>query len=419
MKLSRWLVVVGLCLACVFEAHDAEARGPSTPEERAKVVKLARWLEQNPLAENAPATRQWLQEWIADVPDIRFKMCADLLGHALGDNYSYSREVNQQMLFSGAAFTLERQDKARDDIAVYHAGVEGALRVYQVLVRSKPDAKLAFLDDLVAKRDQGQLVDFVAKEAKARCKRLNILLIAAPAGAAVGFVLALLIARWFSRRTDDVTESERLTLGKASRRIATISQWIVLSCVAYYVTVGIALHFLEPEYDPRFRFMSEYAWGAYGWLMTTTFFVLGLALVTVAVGLLEFHRSSLSGRIGVGLLLVGSLGVCLAGVFREFIPHAAAGAVGLPSIVIATLILSWGFRRAEGWQPIHRITLLIALGMLVAFLSIVVDVGMPGLQQRVFLGLVLLWLSVVVRRLVQLTRGFARELEPTPNPARS
>jgi hypothetical membrane protein len=420
MKLNRWLVVVGLCLACMFEAHDAEARGPSTPEERSKVVKLARWLEQNPLAENAPATRQWLQEWIADVPDIRFKMCADLLGHALGDNYSYSREVNQQMLFSGAAFTLERQDKARDDIAVYHAGVEGALRMYQVLVRSKPDAKLAFLDDLVAKRDHDQLVDYVDKEAKERCKRSNILLIAAPAGAAVGLVLALLIARSFGRRrTDDGAEPERLTLGRASRRIASISQRIVLSCVAYYVTIGIALHFLEPEYDPRFRFMSEYAWGAYGWLMTTTFFVLGLALVTVAVGLREVHQSYLSARIGIGLLLVGSLGVSLAGVFREFIPHAAAGAVGLPSIVIAALILSWGFRWAEGWQPIHRKTLLIALGMLVAFLSIVVDVGMPGLQQRVFLGLVLLWVSVVVHRLAELTRVFPRELQPTKNTTQS
>lgn len=404
MKLNRGLVAAGLFLVCVFHAHQVQARGPSTREERAKVVELARWLEQNPLAKNAPETRQWLQEWIADVPDIRFRVCADLLGHALNENYPYSREVNQQVLFSGAAFTLERQDKARDDIAVYNAGVEGALRVYEVLARSKPDAKLAFLDDLVTKRDQGLLVPYVAREAKERCKRSNILLIAAPAGAAVGLVLALLIAWWLGRgRADDFAAPERLTLEKANRRIATISQWIVLSCVVYYVAIGIALHFLEPEYDPRFRFMSEYAWGPYGWLMTTTFFVLGLALVTVAVGLREVHQSSLSARIGIGLLLVGALGVCLAGVFREFIPHAAAGAVGLPSIVIAALILSWGFRRAAGWQSIHRVTFLIALGMLVALLSIIMAVGLPGLQQRAFLGLVLLWLSVVVHRLVRLT----------------
>jgi hypothetical membrane protein len=103
--------------------------------------------------------------------------------------------------------------------------------------------------------------------------------------------------------------------------------------VGYYVAVEIALHFLEPEYDPRFRFMSEYAWGQYGWLMTTTFFVLGLALVTVAVGIRELYGSSRSARIGFGLLVVGALGVSFAGVFREFILHSVGSAVGLPSIV--------------------------------------------------------------------------------------
>jgi len=402
MKLSCRLAVTGAFLFCAVQVEHAETRGPSTREERTKVIELTKSLEQDPLNENAEANRRWLRQWIADVPDIRFNVCNNLLGHALTDNYPYSREVNMQVLFSGAAFTLEHQDKARDDIAVYNAGLEGALRVYEVLLRAKPDAKLAFLDDLVAKRNQGQLVVYVAKEAKERCKRLKIELIATPAGAAVGFVLALLIARWFGRRpADNVAAPERLILKKVTRRIATNSQRIVIICAAYYVIVAMALHFLEPEYDPRYRFMSEYAWGAYGWLMTTTFFVLGLAIVTVAVGLREAYQSSLSAHIGFGLLLIGALGICLAGVFRDFIPHAAAGAVGLPSVLMATLLLSWSFRRTSVWQPIHRVTFLVALGMLVAFLSMIVNVGMPGLQQRAFLGLLLLWLSVVVHRLVR------------------
>ena len=419
MKLNRRLVAAGLFLFWVFHTQHVQARGPSTGEERAKVVQLARWLEQNPLASNAPEARQWLQEWIADVPDIRFWVCADLLGHALNESYPYSREVNQQVVFSGAAFTLERQDKARDDIAVYTAGVEGALHVYEALARSKPDAKLAFLDALVTKRDQGQLGAHVAREAKERCKRSNIVLTAAPAGAGVGLMLALLIAWGVGRgQATGVAAAEPLTQ-EASRRIATISQKIVLVCVAYYVTAIIVLHFLEPEYDPRFRFVSEYAWSPYGWLMTTTFFALALALVTVAVGLREVSGSSLSARVGFGLLVVGALGVSFAGVFREFIPHSIGGAIGLPSIVIAALMLSWRFRHAKGWRPIQTVMLLIALGMLVALLSVIMDVGMPGLQQRIFLFLVLLWLSVVVHQLVRLTRYHGRVSEPTENPARS
>jgi len=67
------------------------------------------------------------------------------------------------------------------------------------------------------------------------------------------------------------------------------------------------------------------------------------------------------------------------------------------------LLLSWTFRRAVGWQTIHRVALLIGLAMLAMFFLMVADLGMPGLQQRVFIFLFLLWLSIVVDRLVRVT----------------
>jgi hypothetical membrane protein len=406
MKLSRGLVVASVLLVCAVQGLHAQSRGPWTPAERAKVVALTRGLERDPLGEDAPATRQWLQAWVIDVPDIKVYVCDNLLDHGLGDNYPYAREINSQVVFSAAAFAIERQDKARDDIAQYSAGVDGALRTYEVLLKSNPAAKSAFLDGFLAKRDRGALLDHVATLAKEKCKRSNTESIAAPAGAGVGLVLGLLVARWFGgRRVRRVTGVGPAKAGSGSARIATISRAIVFVCAAYYVIVGVALHILEPEYDPRFRFMSEYVWGAYGWLMTTTFFVLGLAAFAVAAGLRDVHQSSRSARIGFGLLAVGALFVCLAGVFREFIPHAAASGVAIPSIVMAALLLSWSFRQAGGGQTIYRPMLLIALGMLAAFLSMVADVGMPGLQQRVFLFLFLLWLSIVAHRLVRVTAG--------------
>lgn len=403
IKFSCRLVPVCLVLLCALQVHQAQTRGPSTPEERAKVIELTRWLEQNPLAENALANRQWLRQWITDVPDIRFKVCSELIGPGLGDNYPYSQEINLQTLFSGAALTLEHQDKARDDAAVFTAGIEGALRVYEVLLKSKPDARSALLDDLLAKRDRGELAHHISRMAEEKCKRTNILLIAAPAGAGVGLLMALFVARWFGGRRVDRLATSGLTPKELSARIATLSQKIVFTCAAYYVVVGIALHILEPEFDPRYRFMSEYVWGAYGWLMTATFFVLGFAILTLAVGLREVHQSSWSARIGFGLLVIGALFICLAGVFKEFTLHSAASAVGLPSTLLAVLLLSWSFRRAAEWRPVYGATLLIALGMLAALLSIIADVGMPGLQQRIFLFLLLVWLSIVAHRMVRIT----------------
>jgi hypothetical protein len=132
MKLSRKLAVAGAFLFFALQVQHAQAREPSTPAERTKVIELTRSLERDPLNENAAANRQWLRQWIAEVPDIRFNVCDDLLGHGLTDNYPYSREVNLQVLFSGAAFTLEHQDEAGDYIAVYNAGVEGLASVRRI-----------------------------------------------------------------------------------------------------------------------------------------------------------------------------------------------------------------------------------------------------------------------------------------------
>jgi hypothetical membrane protein len=384
------LGIAAVFVVCALQPHHAQARGPSTPEDRGRFVTLVRALERDPLAANANATRQQLREWMIEVPDIRFTVCPNLLGHAVGTEYRYSREVSLQVLLSGAVLTIEDPGKARDDVAVYTAGVEGALRAYEVLVRSMPDAHLAVLDDLIAKRDRSELVDHIARLADDKCKRLNALLIAAPIGAAVGLALALLVARWY-------------TPGNITARTATIFRRIVLICVAYYVIVGVALHFLEPEYDPRFRFMSDYAWGTYGWLMTTTFFVLGLAVLTIAVGVRGVHHSSRGARTGFGLLVIGALFVCLAGVFRGFPLHDVASAVAFPSLVMAVLFLSWSFRNAAGWQVIHPVTFLLAVGMFAALVSMIVDIGMPGLQQRGFFVLLLVWLSIVAYSLVRVT----------------
>ena len=403
MKLSREVVrVIGLLLICVLQFHCTLGRGLSTPEERVKAINIARSLERDPLAKNAAASRQWLLNWIIEVPDIRFKSCVGLLRPGVGDQYRYSAEVNQQIMFSAAAFKLEHPDHLRNDTGTYLAGVEGALRVYETLMQSVPDAKLAFLDDLVTKRDHGALANHVTKLAKEKCKRPKTELILNLAGAGVGLVLSLLVAQWFGRH-----RSESVTNRNGRIRIARITERVVFLCAAYYVIVLIVLHILQPEFDPRFRFMSEYALGDYGWLMTTTFCALGLASFAAAIGLGDICQSSRSTRIGLGLLVVAAIFIWLAGIFRDSIPHLLAGVVAFPSMVMAVLLLSWTFRRATGWQTLYRAGLFIGLVMFAMFFLMVADQGMPGLQQRVFIFLFLSWLSIVVHRSVRLTAAAA------------
>ena len=360
MNLNHKVVfVIALFLMCALQMQCTLGRGLSTPEERAKAIKIARSLERDPLAKDAPAKRQWLMNWIIEVPDIRFKSCIGLLDPGVGNQYRYSAEINQQIIFSAAAFTLEHPDHLRNDAGAYLAGVEGALRVYENLVKSAPDAKLAFLDDLVAKRDHGELADHVANWPTKSVRGPKTELILNLAGAGVGLLLGLFVAQWFGRRrVHGVTGAGSVTPGNGSARIATIAQRVVFVCAAYFVIVLIVLHILEPEFDPRFRFMSEYALGDYGWLMTTTFFALGMAAFAVAAGLRHVHQSSRSARLGFGLLAVGAMFIWLAGVFRDSIPHLLASVVAFPSILMAVLLLTWTFRQAAGWQTIYRVNAL-------------------------------------------------------------
>ena len=393
-------LLVGLLLfASTVELRcgDSGGRGPSTIEERARVVALSQSLETDPLREDAAASRRWVRQWMAEVPDLNFIVCDDLLGDSL-NGHAFVGEIRDQVAISGAAFALEHQGMARNDAAVYAAGVEGALRTYEALLRSRPDTRAGRLDDLVAKRDRGELGAHVAELARQRCPRPRaaMLWIAAFAGAGVVLLLAVLVG-WLFRRKD--------ARGVLSDGRAKTLRTIVLVCAAYYLLVAVALHVLEPDYDARFKFMSDYAWSSHGWLMTTTFFVLALAILAVAIGIREVSRWLPSARLGCGLLVVAASGVSLAGVFRGFPLHDIASALAFPGMAMAALHLSWRFRQAVEWRALHRGTSLIALGMLAMLLSMIANVGWPGLQQRCFLLMFLAWLCVVANRLVTITAG--------------
>jgi hypothetical protein len=120
--------------------------------------------------DGAHEKRQALFEWLVEVPDVHAKVCADLLMEARGDEYPYSGEITLHEVLAAGVFAIEHPEKAKnDEVAMYTASVEGALRVYEALLKSTGDAKLDFLDDLVKKRNRGKLAAHVGKMAK-KCK---------------------------------------------------------------------------------------------------------------------------------------------------------------------------------------------------------------------------------------------------------
>jgi len=144
-------------------------RGPSTPQERDTAVKIARLLETDPFHKDAKKFRESLFTWIIEVPDIHIEICSAYLDSEKSTDKNYGSEIFGQTMFSGAAFIIEHPE-ANDRVAVNLAGVEGALKVYENVLTTKPKAKSAFLDGLVEKRNKGELRAYVEEIANTKCK---------------------------------------------------------------------------------------------------------------------------------------------------------------------------------------------------------------------------------------------------------
>ena len=160
---------IALFLSLLAVPAQSQTRKPSTPEDRAKAVEIASALESDPLGKKAKDQRSWIVVWLIGVPDININLCGKLLGPLVDSKKNYSTEIFGQLIPSSGAFIIKNPDKAQDNVAVYTAGVEGALRAYESILKAKPKAKWEFLDDLIEKRNKGELVGHV-RQAAAHCK---------------------------------------------------------------------------------------------------------------------------------------------------------------------------------------------------------------------------------------------------------
>lgn len=163
-------VICCLTLMLVFSAAAAaQGRGPSTAEERAKTVRLARELENDPLGDSAVHSRAWLIDFVKNVPDLDITICSSLLAELFKTEENYAAELSIQPVFSETAFVIEHPESGKDLTAVLAAGVKGTLRAYESILKAEPQARHKFLDGLIEKRDRDELEAWVAETAKVAC----------------------------------------------------------------------------------------------------------------------------------------------------------------------------------------------------------------------------------------------------------
>lgn len=152
-------------------------------------------------------------------------------------------------------------------------------------------------------------------------------------------------------------------LTPASPSQARAARLSIASYTLFVLLLG-SLHLLEPDFDPTWRFISEYALGAFGWLMHLAFFLLATSLVSAGVALLPYVRTVV-GFLGLAILGLSALGLFLAAIFRTdpiATSQAAATWSGTLHVLgasldwtpLAALLLSVALARTPAWRPVRR-----------------------------------------------------------------
>jgi hypothetical protein len=151
-----------LVVAALSSAAFASPRAASTPKERVKFIKVTRDLELKPLAFNAVQQRQWATDFIVRVPDLHLEVCDGVISAPLQlANQNYNNQLAMQFMYSSAAFMIQHP-KVKDPVKIQTAGVEGALKAYESILKVDQNARFEFLDGLMQQKKEGQLENYVA-----------------------------------------------------------------------------------------------------------------------------------------------------------------------------------------------------------------------------------------------------------------
>ena len=158
-----------------------------------------------------------------------------------------------------------------------------------------------------------------------------------------------------------------------------------------FVLLLLSLHLLEPEFDPTWRFVSEYALGNFGWMMHLAFLALAASLASAGVAIFSQIRTW-PGYIGLAVLGIGAIGILLAAIFRTdpattsreaatFSGNMHLLGASLDYTPVAALLLGFSLARNQAWWPIRK-WLFIATGItwvaMVAFMVVLPYDGKVG-----------------------------------------
>jgi Protein of unknown function (DUF998) len=163
----------------------------------------------------------------------------------------------------------------------------------------------------------------------------------------------------------------------------TLLPKLILATGAMSLLCLLLLHFLSPEYDASWRMISEYAMGKYKGVLTA-FFVLSGVCTMMLPFVLWNETAGLWPKIGLVLVFLSGVGSLMGGLFDLKHPlHGAAFAIGVPTIMIGALLVTYHLVKQSDWAQYATETLVSAHAIWISLVLMGVSmiVMMNGFKQ--------------------------------------
>ncbi len=185
-------------------------------------------------------------------------------------------------------------------------------------------------------------------------------------------------------------------------RAFAVTTVISIADPAFFLLANAALHLLRRDLSPATHYISEYAVGRFGVLMSSALVVLGIGTIALALVIYATMDNTWLVRIGTVVLFLSGLGTILTGLFRTDIdgrPSTVAGAIhGRAAFIailfeaISVLILTAAFFRESRWQSFRLVSL--AFSAVVVISGALLPVLPRGTGERLLVYTLVLWLLV-------------------------
>ncbi|WP_461390811.1 DUF998 domain-containing protein [Desulfosporosinus fructosivorans] len=198
----------------------------------------------------------------------------------------------------------------------------------------------------------------------------------------------------------------------------------------FFMVIIIAMHILRPDYNPRSRYISEYAVGKYGQLAASSFVIYGLAILGIYLCLQTILSTRAHSNTGLAPMAIWGVCIAITGFFNVDLKdkqmswhgtvHSIASVIGVAASVIGLILFSSIFALNESTQNVAFVTRIIAIVILILamllFLGILGDMALKyhhnvpaillsfhnitGLIERSLIGFSVVWLIIIVNNLI-------------------